>query len=79
MKRLFEPVAGAIMGWLSWAAFTDFVLSILIAFITGAFAYLGKWACAKCVQFFSKRKNVFVSKTREAINSHNSPDDTVIF
>lgn len=79
MKRLFEPIAGAITGWLSWAAFTDLMLSLLIAFATGAFAYLGKWMCAKCVQFFSRRKNVYVSKTREAINSHNSPDEPVIF
>ena len=72
MKRLFEPVAGAIMGWISWAAFTDFLLSILIAFITGAFAYLGKWACAKCVQFFSKKRNVFVSKVREVQNEYKT-------
>ena len=75
MKRLFEPVAGAIVGWLSWTAFTDFLLSVLVAFITGAFAYLGKWACAKCVQFFSKKNNVFVSKTREAINEHKTAEN----
>ena len=79
MKRLFEPVAGAITGWLSYAAFTDFLLSLLIAFATGAFAYLGKWACAKCVQFFVKKRNVFVSPSHEVINRQNSPDEHVIF
>lgn len=72
MKRLFEPIAGAVTGWISYAAFTDFLLSILIAFITGAFAYLGKWVAAKGVQFFSKKKNAFVSKAREAINEHKT-------
>ena len=72
MKRFFEPVAGAITGWLSWAAFTDSMLSLLIAFATGAFAYLGKWVCAKCVQFFSKKRNVFASKVREAQNEYKT-------
>lgn len=72
MKRLFEPIAGAITGWLSWAAFTDFMLSLLVAFATGAFAYLGKYACVKCVQFFSKKRNVFVSKVREAQNEYKT-------
>lgn len=68
MKRFFEPVAGAITGWLSWAALSDVMLSLLIAFATGAFAYLGKYACAKCVQFIGRKKNVFVSKVQQAIN-----------
>jgi len=72
MKRLFEPIAGAITGLISYSAFTDFVLSLSIAFATGAFAYLGKWVAAKAVQFFSKKKNVYVSKVREAINEHKT-------
>ena len=75
MKRLFEPIAGAITGLISYEAFTDFMLSLAIAFATGAFAYLGKWACAKCVQFFSKKKNVFVSKAREAMNEHKTAEN----
>lgn len=75
MKRLFEPIAGSITGLITWAAFTDFMLSLLIAFATGAFAYLGKWACAKCVQFFSKKRNVFVSKVREAQNEYKTENE----
>jgi len=72
MKRFFEPIAGAITGWVSWAAFTDLFVSLIIAFATGAFAYLGKWVAAKAVLHFSKKKNVFVSQTREAINKHKT-------
>jgi hypothetical protein len=74
MKRLFEPIAGAITGLISWTAFTDVLVSISIAFATGAFAYLGKWVAAKAVQFFSKKKNVFVSKAREAMNEHKTAE-----
>lgn len=72
MKRLFEPVIGFVLGMASWEAWREILISIIVAFIGGAAAYLGKWACAKCVQFFSKRKNVYTSPTREAINEHKT-------
>jgi len=74
MKRLFEPITGTILSAISWAAWTDLLVSLLVAFVGGALAYLGKWLAAKIVQHFAHKKNVFVSKTREEINSHNSPE-----
>jgi hypothetical protein len=74
MKRLFEPITGTILSAISWAAWTDLLVSLLVAFLGGALAYLGKWICAKAVQHITHKKNVFVSKTRDEINSHNSPN-----
>lgn len=74
MKRLFEPITGTILSAISWAAWTDLLLSLFVAFLGGALAYVGKWIAAKIVQHFAHKKSVFVSKTREAINGHNSPE-----
>lgn len=67
MKRLFEPLTGFILSFISWAAISDFLISILVAFIGGAAAYAGKWLCQKCITGLHRR-NVFVSKTRQRIN-----------
>lgn len=57
MKRLFEPITGTILSAISWAAWTDLLTSLFVAFLGGALAYLGKWIAAKLVQKFSNRKN----------------------
>lgn len=57
MKRLFEPITGTILSAISWAAWTDLFLSLVVAFLGGALAYLGKWIAAKIVQHFAKKKN----------------------
>lgn len=75
MKRFFEPVTGIILSFLSWAAWTDFLVSLFVAFLGGALAYLGKWVCARIVREFERKRNVFVSKTRDEQNSHNSPEN----
>jgi uncharacterized membrane protein (DUF441 family) len=74
MKKLLEPITGIILSFLSWEAWTDLVISLLVAFLGGALAYLGKWLCAQGIQHFSRKKNVFKSKTREAINAYESQD-----
>lgn len=74
MKRLFEPITGTILSAISWAAWTDLAVSLFVAFLGGALAYLGKWIAAKIVQHFAHKQNVFTSKTRDEINSHNSPE-----
>ena len=56
MKRFYEPVAGAIVSFLSWAAWTDLMVSLIVAFLGGALAYLGKWICARIVRYFGDRR-----------------------
>jgi len=73
MKKLFEPFIGLLISLISWEAWKQFLISMALAFIGGAMAYLGKWIAAKIVQHLAHKKNVFISKTREEINSHNSP------
>lgn len=63
------------MSFLSWAAFYDFLLSLVVAFLGGALAYLGKIACQRIMSHISHKRNVFVSKTREELNAYNSPDE----
>jgi membrane protein DedA with SNARE-associated domain len=68
MKRCFEPIAGFLLSVTTWEVWTNLLVSMLVAFLGGALAYLGKWLCAKVIQHFAHRKNVFVSKTREQEN-----------
>lgn len=56
MKRLFEPIIGAIVSFLSWAAWTDLLVSLIVAFLGGALAYLGKWMSAKIVRYLDDKK-----------------------
>jgi hypothetical protein len=79
MKRFLEPITGIILGFLSWEAWTDILLSLFVAFMGGAMAYLGKWLATMVLRSVTKRKNVFISKIREAMNTRNSPDDDLIF
>lgn len=81
MKRFFEPVIGSIISFLSYAAWTDFLVSLFVAFVGGGLAYLGKWVAAKIIRCYTEKRNVFQSKTRQAVGRYNSPDDdeTVIF
>jgi len=72
MKRFLEPITGIVLSFLSWAAWTDIFVSLFVAFMGGALAYLGKWLCARIVASFGNKKNVLISKVREAINAKNS-------
>jgi len=74
MKRLFEPISGAIISFFSWAIFSDFFMSMLLAFLGGMVAYFGKWLCSRIIGFCTRNKNAFTSKTRDEQNSYNSPE-----
>lgn len=75
MKRFFEPITGIVLSYISWAAWTDFLVSLFVAFIGGALAYLGKWVCSRLLRELDHKKDVFTSKTRDEENSHNSPEE----
>lgn len=80
MKKFFEPILGSIISFLSYAAWTDLLVSLFAAFVGGGLAYLGKWIAAKIIRHFAEKRNVFTSNTRETIGRMNSSDDeTVIF
>lgn len=72
MKKLFEPITGVILSYLSWAAWTDLLVSLFVAFLGGALAYLGKWLCARFVREIERKKNPFISKTRDEENSNRN-------
>ena len=74
MKRLFEPISGAIISFFSWAMFSDFLMSLILAFLGGILGYFGKWLCSKIIAYITQKKNVFTSKTRDEQNSYNSPE-----
>jgi uncharacterized integral membrane protein len=60
MKRLLEPVAGIILSYASWQAWTDLIVSLLVAFLGGALAYAGKCIAARIMRSFNpknKRNN----------------------
>jgi hypothetical protein len=75
MKRFLEPVTGVLLSIVTWEAWTDLFVSLFIAFMGGILAYLGKWLATRAVRHMTRRKNVFISRIREAVNSHNSPEE----
>jgi len=79
MRRFLEPIAGFILSMASWEVWTNFAVSMLVAFFGGILAYFGKWISARIIRHFSEKRNVYVSKTRNRINAHRSPDEDVIF
>lgn len=56
MKRLFEPIVGVIVSFLSWAAWTELLVSLVVAFLGGGMAYLGKWLFSKIVRYLGDKK-----------------------
>lgn len=58
MKKFFEPITGILLSFISWSAFSDFLFSLFVAFLGGALAYLGKWACQRLIARFSKKNTV---------------------
>lgn len=77
MKRLLEPTTGIVLSFLSWAAWTDLLVSLFVAFLGGALAYLGKWLTALILEQISEKKNVFKSKALEAELRNRSPKDEI--
>lgn len=73
-QKFFEPITGAIISFFSYELFSDFFMSLLLAFLGGVLGYFGKWLCQRFIGFCTRKRNVFVSKTREEINTHNSPE-----
>jgi hypothetical protein len=74
MKRLFEPISGAIISFFSWTLFSDFLMSLILAFLGGMMGYFGKWLCNKAINCCTRRRNVFISKVRDRINRQKSPE-----
>lgn len=69
MKRLLEPITGIVLSYAAWEAWTDLLVSLIVAFLGGALAYLGKWLAALILQQFAKNKNKSMS---------NGPEDPIL-
>jgi|GEM_PF-4001321 len=57
MKKLIEPLIASFMGVVTWEAFQAFVITLIVAFLSGALGFLGKYLVQRVISIYNNRKN----------------------
>jgi phosphate/sulfate permease len=55
--RIFTPLLGFVLGFVSWESFQSIIYSLIIAFIGGIVAWLAKFLCDTLYKIFKNRKS----------------------
>lgn len=57
MKRFTEPIIGFLTAVSTFEAWSNFLLSLILAFLGGALGFLGKYLVQRAISKFNNRKN----------------------
>lgn len=66
MKKFFEPITGIISGGVTFTIMDDILTAIVVAFFTGAAAWLGKELCVHVKMVVIKKRKRNESGTDKA-------------
>lgn len=55
-ERIFTPLVGAVIGWISFETLQSVLYSILLAFLGGIAAWAGKKMCEKFEKWWQKKE-----------------------
>jgi len=55
--KLFTPLLGFFLGFVSWESFQSIIYSLAIAFVGGIVAWLAKFLCDTLYEMFKNRNS----------------------